>query len=320
MKKKRKLSIKKISILVVTMAMILIAVTAFLKTERYHKSLDYKLKKIGYNKEEIIVLKTESEKEKWTQTTWNQIQKMEYTAILPKIIQEKYFLLKNLERYLTYQNQNPKMELNKVVTMVNVGRDRDFYESPTKTDTTKGLGMLVNKYHYLEKTYQPKDIVPMNLQYAYDDNSVIREVYEAFVAMCDEAKETKGYTLIANSSYRDYEWQDSLFKSYTAQSGQAYADSIAARPGFSEHQTGLTLDITAYGKNFDNFADAEEFKWLSMHAHEYGFILRYPKDKEDITGYDYEPWHYRYVGKELAKKVYQSGLTFDEYYAYYIET
>lgn len=319
MKKKRKLSIKKVSILAVSIAMILIAVTSFLKTEQYHKSLDYKLKKIGYNKEEVAVLKKESEKEKWTQTTWNQIQKMKYTAILPKIVQEKYFLLKNLERYLAYQTQNPKMELNKVITMVNVGRDSDFYEGTSKTDISKGLSMLVNKYHYLEKTYKPKDIASMNLQYAYDDNSATREVYEAFVEMCDEAKESKGYTLIANSSYRDYEWQDSLYKNYTVQSGQTYADSVAARPGFSEHQTGLALDITAYGKSFDDFADAEEYKWLSMHAHEYGFILRYPKEKEDITGYDYEPWHYRYVGKDLAKKIYQSGLTFDEYYAYYIE-
>ena len=96
-------------------------------------------------------------------------------------------------------------------------------------------------------------------------------------------------------------------------------DDYASRPGFSEHQTGLALDIVTDNIIGNEFENTDEFKWLQENAHLYGFILRYPKDKEYITGYNYESWHYRYVGKELATKIKESGLTYDEYYAYYCE-
>ena len=99
-----------------------------------------------------------------------------------------------------------------------------------------------------------------------------------------------------------------------------YADSIASRPGASEHQTGLTLDIFSKdNSNKNTFKDTEVFKWLKDNSYKFGFILRYPEDKVKVTGYGYESWHYRYVGKKIAKYIYENNITFEEYYAYFIE-
>ena len=97
------------------------------------------------------------------------------------------------------------------------------------------------------------------------------------------------------------------------------ADLSTARAGFSEHQTGLAIDILTYNVTLSNFEETDAFKWLSSNAYKYGFILRYPKGKEDITGYEYESWHYRYVGVEIATQIFEEDITFDEYYAYYLE-
>ena len=93
----------------------------------------------------------------------------------------------------------------------------------------------------------------------------------------------------------------------------------SARAGHSEHQTGLAIDIADLSLDYDNFEITKEFKWVKENAHKYGFIMRYPKGKFHITGFKYEPWHYRYVGIDVAKKIKEAGITFDEYYAYYVE-
>ena len=93
----------------------------------------------------------------------------------------------------------------------------------------------------------------------------------------------------------------------------------SARPGYSEHQTGLVIDIDNYNDDYENFDKTKEFEWMNNNSYKYGFILRYPKGKTDITGYDYESWHYRYVGKEIAKYIYENNITFDEYYAKFID-
>ena len=136
--------------------------------------------------------------------------------------------------------------------------------------------------------------------------------------MCKAAKE-QGLTLIANSTYRNYEKQESTYNSYVSKKGQEYADQYAARPGYSEHQTGLTIDIITYNTKGEDFENTDEFKWLVDNSYKYGFILRYPKDKEYLTGYAYESWHYRYLGLEMAKKVHDENITYDEYYAYYLK-
>ena len=145
------------------------------------------------------------------------------------------------------------------------------------------------------------------------------EAYEAFKEM-HEAANQNGIYLMVNSSFRDYASQLRVYDNYKNNHGEEYADKIAARPGFSEHQTGLALDIFSIKSSAQaTFKDSDAYQWLKENSYKYGFILRYPENLENITGYNFESWHYRYVGKDLAKKVYESGLTYDEYYAYYIE-
>lgn len=124
------------------------------------------------------------------------------------------------------------------------------------------------------------------------------------------AAKNDGLTLWLRSGFRSYETQKTLYNGYARRDGTAAADRYSARPGYSEHQTGLAFDLNSLSQSF---ADTAEGKWLAEHCYEYGFIIRYPKDKESVTGYMYEPWHVRYLGAETAKSVYESGLTLEEY-------
>ena len=261
------------------------------------------LKKLGYNKEEINIIIENLDKE-----TINKILTMEYNEKLDDIITQKYYIPDNLDRYLEFCKKENNIE--KVISKVNVGADSEFYTNTKQTDESKGLAMLVNKYHYLDSSYAPDDIVKISNWYAYDGHSTKKEVYEQYKKMWNAAKE-KNLTLLVNSSYRTLKEQQKEF--------DLAGDDYASRPGFSEHQSGLALDIVTYDTIGNNFENTDEFNWLQNNSYKYGFILRYPKEKEDITGYSYESWHYRYLGIELATKVYESGLTYDEYYAYYCE-
>ena len=137
--------------------------------------------------------------------------------------------------------------------------------------------------------------------------------------MREDVKNQLGVSLMVNSSYRPYKDQESIYKQYKNVSLK-YADSYAARPGYSEHQTGLAIDITSLENPLvKDFKVSPEYQWLKDNCYKYGFILRYPEGKEHITGYNTESWHFRYVGLEVAKKIYLENITFDEYYAYYIE-
>ena len=282
----------------------------------YRGTNEYKLKKIGYQPEEISIIETLEPDQIQT------ILDKEYNVTIPKLLKEKYFIFQNLDRYLTYYNDHKDDDLTHVVSIVNVGADHEYYDKDivvkTKTDLKNEYLILVNKFHYLDQNFAPSDIVAVRNWYAYGENEIRKEVYEQFRSMFNAAAE-EDLKLIITSSYRDYEFQDTLWNNYANSKGEEWADSVAARPGYSEHQTGLSLDIVTDGEgsSMDSFDQTDEFKWLSKNAHKYGFILRYPEGKEDITGYSYESWHYRYVGVETATKIHDLGITFDEYYAYY---
>ena len=261
------------------------------------------LKKLGYSKEEINTIV-----EKLSESDITKILNMDYNKNLVSIINEQYYIQDNLERYLTYSNKNENIK--DVISIVNVGADSDWYTNTKEANVDEGIKMLVNKFHYLKEDYLPDDIVPISNWYAYDGHSTKKEVYDKYVSMWKAANE-QGLRLLVNSSYRTFEDQQNEYDMSN--------DDYASRPGFSEHQTGLALDIVTDNIIGNEFENTDEFKWLQENAHLYGFILRYPKDKEYITGYNYESWHYRYVGKELATKVKESGLTYDEYYSYYCE-
>lgn len=305
----RKIDKKKIVLVI----LIIIAIVSGFNYWKYINSNPYKLKKVGYIKEEIsIILNTLSDKEVETI-----ILKKEPINDLDKIIKEKYFLFKNLDRYVTYKENNTKA-LKDVIAIVNTNNDSPFYTNIKETDITKDTLMLVNKFHHLAEAYAPTDIVDISLQYAYEDNQAHEITNSAFIRMANAAKDA-GIDLVVNDSYRTYATQEELYDKEVRISGQEEADNYVARPGHSEHQTGYALDINEYGMGKADFETTNAYQWLLANSHKYGFILRYPEDKEYLTGYKFESWHYRYVGIELATKLKSLNITFDEYYAYYIE-
>jgi D-alanyl-D-alanine carboxypeptidase len=160
----------------------------------------------------------------------------------------------------------------------------------------------------------PKDFRPENLVNLYDqkyrhfqlakaDIEVCETVFEAMDAMFAAAQKDGVKGFIITSGYRSREEQKEIFSTST--------DGTAAKPGESEHETGLAFDVAAMGD--ENFELTPQFEWLSKHCAEYGFIIRYPKDMEDVTGYPYEPWHYRYVGKAHAANIMDKGITLEQY-------
>ena len=312
---KRKIKKGPIIVLVVIILIIVIGIVTGVNTYKRVTSNEYKLEQIGYDEKEIEeILKMDN---KYIEYALNH----DYEDDFISLVHQKYFIWDNYETYINYIDEeygDKQVDYEKVVALVNVLANNDPYTETKATDMSQGYGILVNKYHYLPEEYAPDDVVEMSNWYSYPNNSIREEVYNAFIQMFNAAKED-GITLIVNSSYRSYDEQKEIYDNYENSYGEEYADRYAARPDFSEHQTGLALDIFTTGANMQNFEETEAFTWLLENSYKYGFILRYPEDKEDITGYSYEAWHYRYLGKELAEKVYESGLTYDEYYAYYIE-
>ncbi len=233
-----------------------------------------------------------------------------WTAELKK---QTYYIQKNLERYLTYKAKNSSKSWAAVVQAVNTDIDRAFYTGVVATDMSKGYLILVNKYHNLKSSYVPKNLVSLS---GYGSGQMEKTAAAAFKKMVDAAK-AEGIILWSVSPYRSYSIQQSTYNGWVAKSGKAKADTFSARPGYSEHQTGLAVDINCASQKA-NFQNTKEYAWLVKNCYKYGFILRYPKGKEYITGYVYEPWHYRYLGVEHATKVHNLGITYEEYYAYYI--
>ena len=178
---------------------------------------------------------------------------------------------------------------------------------------------LVNKFNYLSVNYVPDDLVTITGKYARDSASLQKDAYDHFVKMADDAS-LEDLTIKVTTGYRSYNFQETLYNNYVAQDGILEADTYSARPGFSEHQLGYSADLTNINLvSFDTFDQTDEYKWLQKNAYKYGFIQRYPKDKEYITGYQYESWHYRYVGVDIATYIYNNNLTYEEYYEYFIK-
>ena len=229
-----------------------------------------------------------------------------------------YFHYTYLDRYASYKQTNPSLSDIDIVTRVNLGLDQPFYQNTRQSNRLNQTTILVNKYIYLPEDYIPNNLITISNDFSSSTRQLVYEAKEAFEKMATAAKE-QGYTIRAISAYRSYEYQKGLYDSYVKKDGTESADRYSARPGYSEHQTGLVVDIDNIKTDFNNFENTEEFKWMEENAQNYGFILRYPKGKEDITGYDYESWHYRYVGETIATFIKNNNLTFDEYYARYIE-
>ena len=174
------------------------------------------------------------------------------------------------------------------------------------------IDVLVNKDNKLPDHYIPDDLLPVNSDYTISMQYLREEAKYHFEKMCRKAKD-EGYNIRVVSSFRSYDYQEKLYNKYCLEKGIEYADMCSAKAGHSEHQTGLAVDVSDILGEYDNFMDTKEYKWMQNNAYKYGFILRYPKYKIDITGFKFEPWHYRYVGIDIAKIIFENNITFEEY-------
>lgn len=180
---------------------------------------------------------------------------------------------------------------------------------------------LVNKEFYLPEDYIPKDLVKPEVQFSFGDEDIEKslmrkEAAEALEKMFTNAAEN-GIEIFAVSGYRSFSRQKSLYDAEVNRVGKEKAEQAVAIPGASEHQSGLAMDISSKSNKLylnTAFANTTEGKWLKENAHHFGFILRYPKEKMDITNYMYEPWHFRYVGVKAASTMYEHNWTLEEYF------
>jgi len=216
-----------------------------------------------------------------------------------------------LDRYQAELARSPETSPEEAVVRVNIGLDAPPYGVGEPVDEPASLTALVNKYHPLPADYVPElELLPPG--YTASQGARLRpEACAAFLRMADAAAE-EGLRLYSASPYRSYAAQERVYQRYAAQQGAEAADTYSARPGYSEHQTALALDINTASLSA-HFENTPAYAWLVEHCAEYGFILRYPKDKGDITGIIYEPWHYRYVGHTAAKEIMEKGLCLEEY-------
>lgn len=227
-----------------------------------------------------------------------------------------YYDEDKIERYLKYIDSE-EYNYDEIIRVVNTNNDLEYFEDADNAELEDDILILVNKYNRLDSDYEPNDLETISTNYSYW-GSLRKEANAAFMKMVtDAAKE--GLKIINTSPYRSYDTQKKLYTNYVKQDGEKEADTYSARPGYSEHQTGLAVDVVTPTTTLGTFKNTKEFVWMKENSYKYGFILRYEEGMEYITGYMYEPWHYRYVGVEAAKVIYEENLTFEEYYYYYVK-
>ncbi len=233
----------------------------------------------------------------------------------PKLDLKNYYTIKNFEvekipRYEEYQQKN-NCSLEEAVLKVNIGLDHNFYSEIHQATELNNYTVLVNKYNSLGN-YEPQDLKSLS----YNSKYQLRErAANAFEELISFAKLENVY-IRPYSAYRSYEYQNTLYNKYVEKDGQELADTYSARPGHSEHQTGLAVDVWSEGYNYISENDAY---WLQNNSYKYGFIIRYTQENQSITGYIAEPWHLRYVGKDIAEDIVDKNITFDEYYDLYLK-
>ena len=229
-----------------------------------------------------------------------------------------YYIKDHAERYEKYKQKNPDLTFEQVITEVNIGLDYDYYENVKETKFPNKSYILVNKYNYLPDGYVPDKLEEINTRYAKSGMKMVNYAANAFEKMSKDASK-EGLKIIAMSTYRSYKYQVNLYARYKKADGEEIADTYSARPGYSEHQTGLAVDVYNGKLDYTEFEKTKEFDWMQENAHKYGFILRFPKDKTKQTGYRYESWHYRYVGVKIATYIHDNDICFEEYYVQKIE-
>ena len=225
-----------------------------------------------------------------------------------------YFNYNYIDRYLNYKENNKELSIEQIIKNVNMNLDKTHYEDKIPAKNLNEKTILVNKYYYLDENYVPNNLEKINNQYALDNMKLVKEAKEAFEKLSKDALKEK-LNIIAMSAYRSYSYQIDLYNRYAKSDGKEKADTYSGRPGHSEHQTGLAVDVYNKKLPYTSFENTKEYEWMMKNAYKYGFILRFPKDKEEETGYHFESWHYRYVGIDIATYIKENNISFEEYYA-----
>lgn len=249
-----------------------------------------------------------------------------YDKNIINYISLNYFKEENLDRYIKYDfiDTNSvydttilkeKYNYEDTVTFVNAYLDKDYYSNdiPLSKDEASKLDVIVNKYYKLDKDYEPEDLTVINSKFASGTQKLRKEAAGKFEEMASDMLK-ENLKIYAGSTYRSYSYQEGLYNRYVKKDGFKEAETYSARAGYSEHQLGLAVDIVNGKWNYLSECD-KEYTWLVNNSYKYGFILRYPHESEYITGYVFEDWHFRYLGIDLATKVHESKLTYDEYIA-----
>ena len=240
---------------------------------------------------------------------------------LRQLALQEGFNIDLLPRYLM-QVRDQKLSYEEAVAKVNGNGDyipeseidwSALYHDEKQAANYDSYTACINKQNFLPEDYEPSDLVDLPYGYYGNYHPMRKAAADALVAMSDAAVNAGYDRIIGQSNYRSYSKQKGLYEGYASWDGYANADRYSARPGFSEHQTGLVCDVATYYVSMDYFDTYKGYDWVMENAHTFGFIQRYPIHKEYLTGYEYESWHFRYVGVQPATIMYQHGWTLEEY-------
>lgn len=238
-----------------------------------------------------------------------------YDKDIEKMITISYFDYELYDRYLNARKEDESIE--RTVLKVDLDLDKGSYEDTIEETDPNSLTALVSKHRYVNEDYEPSDLVDMSDDYAnnyYRQMQLRSEAYEWFKKMVDDAKK-EDIKFYAESGYRTFKFQRTLYNNYVNNNGYAKANLYAARPGFSEHQLGTAIDLANI---YTLEEDDEEYKWIMKNGYKYGYIFRYMEDTVDLTGFAKEPWHIRYVGVDVATKMHEENISFEEYWIKYV--
>lgn len=296
---------------IVVLCLIVFGIVKLVSFINYRGTSEYKLLKVGYSQKEVGVLTKELTKDEI-----NKLLTMKKNSDIVNLTKEKYFIFKNLDKYLEYKKENEGKKNNEIVAIINTEANVDWMDNEKKTDTSKGSLMLVNRIYGLPSDYEPDDIVDVPSLYAYTGKKISNSILNDIISLIEAGKE-EGYTFVVSDGYRSYKEQENIYNNYKNSFGESEADIYVAKPGHSDYQTGMSFDLMPYNKVIDNPTESEEYKWLKENAHKYGFIFRFPKDKEKLTRFKSSTWRLRYVGTEASTVIHNENLCLEEYLAYW---
>ena len=281
----------------------------YVKQKNLIKNIN-KLIKIGYSNDDIELILTHGDDSAVTRFT-----KRDKVKYLDEFFSIDYAKLDNYDRDVKFSDETGE-DNDYVVLYVNLNLDKEDYTDSVCVNKFS-YDMLINKHRFLSKDFVPDNLEKINSEYSNGNDLKANKVaVNAFIAMAQDASRN-GLSLVINSAYRSYSEQERIVDTYKNLYGDDYVNKYVARPGYSEHQTGLSFDIGS--KNSNIFSNSKEYQWILNNSYKYGFIHRFPKNAEDITGISNEPWHFRYVGKKIAKIIYENKMTLEEYYVKYLD-